>query len=56
MIRYMKRGEAQTVEEALYFWEMDEDPQDRKASHQHASQWMLFLPVESSVRSLWSAT
>ena len=24
MIRYMKRGEAQTVEEALYFWEMDE--------------------------------
>ena len=25
MIRYMKRGEAQTVEEALYFWEMDEE-------------------------------
>ena len=25
MIRYMKRGEAQTVEEALYFWKMDEE-------------------------------
>ncbi len=25
MIRYMKRGEAQTLEEALYFWEMDEN-------------------------------
>ena len=25
MIRYMKRGEAQTLEEALYFWEMDEE-------------------------------
>ena len=24
-IRYMKRGEAQTLEEALYFWEMDEN-------------------------------
>ncbi|MEG1487168.1 hypothetical protein [Lactococcus sp.] len=25
MIRYMKRGEAQTLEEALYFWKMDEN-------------------------------
>lgn len=25
MIRYMKRGEAQTLEEALYFWEMYEE-------------------------------
>ena len=24
MIRYMKRGEAQNIEEALYFWKMDE--------------------------------